>query len=838
MKKLNVLLLIFHGLFVQAQEPTFKVTKLVDNGSPGNRVNFVIMGDGYTQAEIPTFIKNATDIANFMKKFPPYSNYASYINIYAIEVISNESGTDEKDKGIKRDTYLNSGFNHDMARLLTTDSGKCSATAARHVPEYDQIIVLVNTLRYGGSGGYISVSWNGGSSTHMNIHEVGHSFAGLADEYTYGHNDIISYEPHQRNVTIETNRNKIKWNKWINESTPIPTLSDQGYNNTVGLFEGGFYRPKGVYRPQHDCMMRTMFTSFCKICKESHIHKFHKIVNIIDNHLPRFGQLPITDSFNFFVKPVNPSTHNMDIQWFLDGIAKNSSSIYSVQPGEISLGKHKMKVVVSDPQPDVKYPIKESKREVEWVFSVIDTKNQLRPVAVLDNYSVLKNKVLKIGGIGITANDYDLNGDLFTASLVSTTSNGTLSLQSKGSFTYTPDNDFVGADSFTYKINDGKADSLPVKVTLRVTEKDVYKEDFSSSTAGFFTTLQSPLGTFSATPNFFETKEINKLKYIKIHKNTNQTTLTLNLSEKLKKVNFRLLSFNLEQLFPGSTGSLSQISIEEKSEEGRWATLAKLESIYPQSDFSVDLEGRRVNAFRFTFTSKEEFKLYSISLEKESSEVEPPETVEAFTVNFDLDGKGVRIGGGRLAQRVISETAATAPRVQAKPGFQLTGWSTSLSEITSDTTIRALYKEVLSNDKLKLDLTKGWNFISIPLKNADLKPLLKGINGKCWKWGKKNAYEPVNSADPQQGLWVNVKKDKTIIVTGEPANSETITLKFGWNAYGPHKEGTIPKDIEAIFTWENNKYRRLDKNTDKLKRGRAYWIFSTKQKDTELRVEP
>jgi hypothetical protein len=558
---------------------------------------------------------------------------------------------------------------------------------------------------------------------------------------------------------------------------------------------------------------------------------------MIDNHTPKFGQLPITDSFNFFVKTVAPSTHNINTKWLLDGVVKNSSSIYAIQPGELPLGKHKVKVVVTDPQPDVKYPINESKREVEWEFLTIDTKNQLAPIAVADTYSITKNKILDIRGIGITANDYDLNGDLFTASLVNNTKHGTLTLSSKGSFKYIPSSDFLGEDSFTYKLNDGTNDSLPAKVTLKVVEKTVHKEDFSSSTTGFFTALQSPLGTFSASPNIFEAKEVNKTKYIKIHKTSNQATLTLDLTEKLKKTNFKKLSFNLEQPFPDSAESNTIVNVEAKY-GGSWHMIYGLETIYPQIEFSVELGGKNFDAFRFIFKSTEALNFYSISLAQDSLTTKPPETIEAFTVNFDLDGKGVRVGGGRLTQRVISETAATAPRVQAKPGFKFNGWSASFDGITSDSTIRALYKKVLDNDKLKLDLTKGWNFISIPLKNVNLRPLLKSVNGKCWKWSKNNVYEPVNSAEPQQGLWVNVKNDKSVIVKGEPSSSKTINLKFGWNAYGPYKEGTIPKDVEAIFTWENSKYRQLDKNTEKLKRGKAYWIFSTKQKEIELKVEP
>ena len=835
MKKL-ILLLILCRVFAHSQEPTFKVTKLIDNGTSENRVNFVIMGDGYIQSEIPMFIQNATDVANFMVNMPPYSDYKSYINIYAIEVISNESGTDEKDQGILKDTYLNSGFNHDIHRLLTTDYGKCAATAARHVPAYDQAIVLVNTPRYGGSGGSVSVSYNGGASPKMNVHEVGHSFAGLADEYTYGHSDIINYEPSQPNVTIETNREEVKWSRWIDQTTPVPTPLGQGHDQKMGLFEGGYYRPKGVYRPANNCMMRMLDYGFCKVCGENHIHKFQQIVDIIDEHTPQFGQLPVTDLFNFFVKPVAPSTHNMNTKWFLDNVERNSSSIYAIQPGELSLGKHKVKVVVSDPQPDVRYPVAESSREVEWEFSVIDTENMLRPVAVADTYSTPKGQSLRIEGIGITANDYDLNGDMFNASLVSATTHGTIILQPEGSFTYMPNQGFDGADSFTYKINDGTSDSLPAVVTINVISTSEHAENFSSAPVGPIVRYESSIGTFSAPPPFLEIKSTGENKYMKILSSEISLPVSLILSEQLSTKKIKRLSFNFEQLRPDSAERTSSITISARTGE-EWEKIHTVQNLHGQTDFSIDLS-RQYDEFLFLIDSSEPINIYSVTVETVDSDTPNPPTTRAFTVNFDLDGKGVRTGGGRLTQRVILEGAATAPRVQAKPGFKFTGWSEGFGGIESNLTVRATYSEVTNSAQLQLNLVKGWNFISIPLKNADLRPLLKTINGKCWKWSENNTYEPVNSAESQQGLWVNVKNDKSVIVKGEPTSSETISLKFGWNAYGPYKDGTIPEGIDAIFAWGNNKYKQLNSEEDKLERGKAYWIFSTNQEDIELRIEP
>jgi len=584
-------------------------------------------------------------------------------------------------------------------------------------------------------------------------------------------------------------------------------------------------------------MMNSMSSNFCKICKEAHINKFHQIVNIIDTHTPQFGQLPITDSINFYVKPVAPSTHNLNIQWLMNGVSKSSAPIFSIQSGEIPLGNHKIKVSVSDPQPDVKYPVKESSREIEWRFTVIDPVNQLAPVGQVDYYTVEKNKQLNVTGIGVTLNDYDPNGDIFTASLISTTTHGTLSLQPKGNFIYTPNKDFKGLDSFTYKINDGETDSLPVKTTIKVIEKDIYKDNLNTASMGFFTTLDSPLGTFTAPANTFELKELNQVKYIKIPPNAKQASLTLDLTAQLAKVPLSHLHFNLEQTAPGSNNVVSVVTVEGKV-NGQWEVIFDAENTYPQSNFTALLANTSFEAFRFSISSDQIFKLYSITLEASNLELKPPITTDAHIVNFDLGNLGTRIGGGTLAQRVITQTAATAPKLKAKPGYKFTGWSATFTQITSDQTIHALYEKSINKDELKLDLKKGWNFISIPLKNANLKPLLNSITGKCWKWSENNVYEPITDVKSQEGLWVRVNKDKTVTIKGEPTFSQTISLQLGWNAYGPFKDGTIPEGIEAIFSWESGKYKQLDTETDKLERGKAYWIFSTNQEDIELRIEP
>ena len=141
---------------------------------------------------------------------------------------------------------------------------------------YEHIILLVNTNKYGGGG--ILNSYNLSMTHHdkfkqVVVHEFGHSFAGLADEYAYETEDIPMYphdiEPWERNITTLVDFHG-KWENMIDKGTLIPTPLSSENKNKVGIYEGAGYSLHGVFRGQQECRMRTNETAeFCQICQKA-----------------------------------------------------------------------------------------------------------------------------------------------------------------------------------------------------------------------------------------------------------------------------------------------------------------------------------------------------------------------------------------------------------------------------------------------------------------------------------------------------------------------------------------------------------------------------------------
>ena len=147
---------------------------------------------------------------------------------------------------------------------------------AGQVP-YDQIYILVNTEKYGG-GGIYNFYCSSASSNHFSgdviIHEFGHGFAGLADEYYndetgYDHMYNLAVEPWEPNITTMVDFSN-KWGDMLNKKTPVPTPREPKYEQTIGVFEGGGYEPKGMYSPHMDCLMKTFKGhEFCPVCQRA-----------------------------------------------------------------------------------------------------------------------------------------------------------------------------------------------------------------------------------------------------------------------------------------------------------------------------------------------------------------------------------------------------------------------------------------------------------------------------------------------------------------------------------------------------------------------------------------
>ncbi len=273
------------------------------SGSPANRVDLVIVGDGYTAAQEADFMADAQGVASDFFSISPLLEYANYYNLYLLMAASNQSGSDHPPyvdgcgyydptccgdpamlsdplQGQMVDTAFDSRFCANwIHRLLVADEGKVMAAVGSAIPEWDQILVIVNDQTYGGSGGTIAVVSMNYAAVDVAQHEYGHSFANLADEYESPYpgyppcSDVPGspYGPCEANVTDITLRQQIKWSPWILGSTPIPTPEQGQYDGLVGLFEGARYQATGIYRPGLNCIMRALGYQFCQVPSQEYV---------------------------------------------------------------------------------------------------------------------------------------------------------------------------------------------------------------------------------------------------------------------------------------------------------------------------------------------------------------------------------------------------------------------------------------------------------------------------------------------------------------------------------------------------------------------------------------
>jgi hypothetical protein len=264
--------------FIRKESPVKAgVTRIYDAGEPDQCVDLAFIAEGYKAEEMSKFREDVKKMADALFTEPPFSYYKNKINIWAVEAISEESGTDIPGEKIYVNTALNSSFyTFDLDRYLTTTDIKSVNDFAATVP-HDNIIVLINTDRYGGGGvyNYYSGTSSGNSlSTVVFLHEFGHGFAGLADEYyssTVAYEDFypLNVEPWEPNITTRIDFGS-KWKNLMSKDIPVPTPSEDKFKNVTGLFEGGGYSAKGIFRPEMDCRMKSNSPKgFCTVCRNA-----------------------------------------------------------------------------------------------------------------------------------------------------------------------------------------------------------------------------------------------------------------------------------------------------------------------------------------------------------------------------------------------------------------------------------------------------------------------------------------------------------------------------------------------------------------------------------------
>ena len=246
-------------------------------GDPAKAIDVAILAEGYTEAEMEQFYRDAEIAAKEILSYEPFKNHVDEFNFVAVASPSDESGVSVPRLGDWKSTAFSSHFSTFYSdRYLTSLHLKDIHNALAGIP-YEHIIILANTPEYGGGGIYNSYTLTAAGHKLFKpvvVHEFGHSFGGLADEYFY-EGDVMddSYpkdvEPWEPNITTLVDFES-KWKSLLPKDCPVPTPVSKAGEYPVGVYEGGGYSFHGVYRPADDCRMRTNSAPvFCPACTKA-----------------------------------------------------------------------------------------------------------------------------------------------------------------------------------------------------------------------------------------------------------------------------------------------------------------------------------------------------------------------------------------------------------------------------------------------------------------------------------------------------------------------------------------------------------------------------------------
>ena len=325
---------------------TFPVSSILNNGADSKHINYVIVGDGYTSSQQTTFITDAIAIKDDLFSQSPFLEYKDFFNVYVIEVPSNESGADHPGTATDVvepafavqdiDNYFGSTFDaFNIHRLLVPmNSSAVNNVLATNFPAYDQVMVIVNSPNYGGSGGWLATTSTNPAANEIAIHEIGHSFVGLSDEYWAG----IQYANEKANMTQETNSNLVKWSDWMSI-------------NDVGIYPYGTSSSQSDWhRPHQNCKMRYLGFPFCSVCAEAIIDQIYSLVTPIENKIPAasnviYNSLPL----DFQVDLIYPNPNTLSIEWVLNGAVVNATTnLLTLSDSDLPNTNNTLTVTVTD----------------------------------------------------------------------------------------------------------------------------------------------------------------------------------------------------------------------------------------------------------------------------------------------------------------------------------------------------------------------------------------------------------------------------------------------------------------------------------------------------------
>ena len=291
-------------------------TTIADNGPSDNRVDVVFLGDGYTSADIAagaysTHVGGMLDHL-FAGGEEPFQRYQRFFNVHRVDVVSNESGADIPAAGVYRDTALDATYD---GHLLTVSRSKADAVLHASLAGADfsaeMKLVAVNHTDDGGSASTYAVFAGGNAQgAEVGLHELGHAFGGLADEYVTSDIAYVGAEPSEANITTHSDPATVKWAPWIGYEDPThPAMGP------IGVYEGAGYYEYGLYRPSVSSKMRTLDQPFDAVAREELILRIYELVDPLDGWLSNTST--VTDPAAVWVDVVDPDV--IAVQWSVDG---------------------------------------------------------------------------------------------------------------------------------------------------------------------------------------------------------------------------------------------------------------------------------------------------------------------------------------------------------------------------------------------------------------------------------------------------------------------------------------------------------------------------------------
>ncbi|WP_370477897.1 M64 family metallopeptidase [Tamlana flava] len=344
MKHLLFILTLLFNIQVTLSQ-IFEIDNIEISGDQDNRINLVILSEGYQSSELAKFITDATNFTNSMFTMSPFSEYSNYFNVYALKVPSNESGADRPSTSTYVDTFFNAtyeAFGSPYLLYYEIDGNSANNTEAKilnvladNFPTYDLALILVNSNEYGGSGGVFPMAYSGYWGANVIVHEMGHSLFNLKDEYYPG--DVLGAEA--INMTQETDPNLVRWKNWL-------------YDNGVGIYQYFDNNvPKDWYKPHQNCIMEKIDKTFCSVCKEGIVEKIHELISPIDNYTPNNNTVENPSSFplDFMLNLIKPIPNTLESVWTLNGsnFANNVDGV-SLLETNLMEGENTLTAVIHD----------------------------------------------------------------------------------------------------------------------------------------------------------------------------------------------------------------------------------------------------------------------------------------------------------------------------------------------------------------------------------------------------------------------------------------------------------------------------------------------------------